>query len=318
MGEMWPGGALPDLSVELAPRNKRGLFLKNPVMVASGTFGYGLEYAQVFDVQRLGAIITKGTTLRPRRGNPPPRTVETAAGMLNSIGLQNPGIRAVIRDFAPIWATWQVPVVVNIAGETVREYAQLAAALDGVAGVAGIEVNVSCPNVDAGGMEFGRRPAGAAAVTDAVRRATSLPVMVKLTPNVEDIVAVARAVEEAGADAISLINTLTAMAIDVGRRRPVLSRGVGGLSGPAIKPVALYMVYQVAGAVSVPVIGVGGIATANDALEFLMAGAWAIQVGVANFVDPGAPLDIVEGITAYLRKADMAAIGPLIGAARSR
>lgn len=307
---------MPDLSVELAPRNKLGLPLRNPVMVASGTFGYGLEYAQVMDVQRLGAIITKGTTLRPRRGNAPPRTVETAAGMLNSIGLQNPGIRAVIRDYAPIWATWQVPVVVNIAGESVRDYVRMAKALDEVPGVAGIEVNISCPNVEAGGMEFGRRPEGAAAVTAAVRRATSLPVMVKLTPNVEDIVAIARAVEAAGADAISLINTLTGMAIDVGRRRPVLGRGWGGLSGPAIKPVALYMVYQVAGVVSVPVVGVGGIATADDALEFIMAGATAVQLGTANFVNPGAPLEVSEGMQRYMERAGMSAISSLIGVAR--
>ena len=304
-----------NLSVELTPRHKQGLLLANPVMTASGTFGYGTEYAKLFDIQRLGAIVCKGTTLRRRRGNPQPRTVETAAGMLNSIGLQNIGVGALIRTKAPIWATWRVPVVVNIAGETVEEYAKVAEALEGVAGVSGIEVNVGCPNVAAGGMEFGKDPRAAAEVAAAVKSATTLPVMVKLTPNVTDIVEIAQAVVEAGADALSLINTLVGMAIDTANRRPVLARAVGGLSGPAIKPVALYMVYRVAQAVSVPVIGCGGIATANDALEFIMAGATAVQVGTANFFNPRASLDVLEGIERFMEKEGVADLAELVGAA---
>ncbi len=304
-----------NLSVELAPRHKRGLLLANPVMTASGTFGYGTEYAKLIDIQRLGAIICKGTTLRRRRGNPQPRTVETAAGMLNSIGLQNIGISAVIRTKAPIWATWRVPVIVNIAGETVEEYAKVAEALEGATGVSGIEVNVGCPNVAAGGMEFGRSPQTAAAVTAAVKGATTLPVLVKLTPNVTDIVEIAQAVVEAGADALSLINTLVGMAIDTGSRKPVLARVVGGLSGPAIKPVALHMVYRVSQAVSVPVIGCGGIATADDALGFIMAGARAVQVGTASFFNPRASLDVLEGMEHFMEREGVADVGELVGAA---
>jgi len=307
---------MKNLSVELAPRHKRSLLLSNPVMTASGTFGYGTEYAKLLDIQRLGAIICKGTTLRRRRGNPQPRTVETAAGMLNSIGLQNIGVGALIRTKAPIWATWRVPVIVNIAGETVGEYARVAEALEGVAGVSGLEVNVGCPNVAAGGMEFGKSPQAAAEVTAAVKAATTLPVIVKLTPNVTDIVEIAQAVAEAGADAISLINTLVGMAIDAANRRPVLARAVGGLSGPAIKPVALYMVYQVARAVSVPVIGCGGIATANDALEFIMAGATAVQVGTANFFNPRASLDVLEGIERFMEKEGVSDLAGLVGVAQ--
>ena len=304
-----------NLSVELAPRHKRGLLLANPVMTASGTFGYGTEYAKLMDIQRLGAIICKGTTLRRRRGNPQPRTVETPAGMLNSIGLQNIGVRALIRTKAPVWATWRVPLIVNIAGETVEEYAQVAEALEGVAGVSGIEVNIGCPNVAAGGMEFGKDPQAAAEVTSAVKAATTLPVIVKLTPNVTDIVEIAQAVVEAGADAVSLINTLVGMAIDTAIRKPVLGRVVGGLSGPAIKPVALHMVYQVAQAVSVPVIGCGGIATANDALEFIMAGARAVQVGTANFFHPRASLDVLEGIERFMEKEGISDLAELVGVA---
>lgn len=304
-----------NLAVDLAPRNPRGLRLKNPVMVASGTFGYGTEYAELVPIGRLGAIVCKGTTLQPRPGNPTPRIVETPAGMLNSIGLQNIGVEALIREKAPIWAGWEVPVIVNIAGETLAEFAELAARLDGVPGVAGLEVNISCPNVETG-LEFGTDPAAAAAVTAAVRKATSLPIIVKLTPNVADIVAVARAVEAAGADAVSLINTLVGVAIDIRTRRPVLGAGFGGLSGPAIKPVALRMVYEVAGAVKVPVIGVGGITTAADALEFLLAGATAVQVGTACFANPRAPIEILDGIAAYLTAAGITDIREVIGAAR--
>jgi dihydroorotate dehydrogenase (NAD+) catalytic subunit len=304
------------LSVELAPKNKKGLALANPVMTASGTFGWGTEYEHLFDIQRLGAIVCKGTTLKPREGNPQPRLAETPCGVLNAIGMQNIGIEAVIREKAPLWAKWRVPVIVNILGETVEEYGELAKKLDGVAGISGLEVNIGCPNVEAGGAEFGTDPKPAARVTAAVRKATSLPVMVKLTPNTGDIVGVAEAVAEAGADAISLINTLKGVAIDISKRRPLLGNVSGGLSGPAIKPVALYMVYEVAGAVKVPVVGIGGIATASDALEFIMAGASAIQVGSANFSNPKAPLEVLEGIEGFMAKEGVKDISELIGAAR--
>jgi dihydroorotate dehydrogenase (NAD+) catalytic subunit len=304
------------LSVELAPKNKKGLALANPVMTASGTFGWGTEYEHLFDIQRLGAIVCKGTTLKPREGNPQPRLAETPCGVLNAIGMQNIGIEAVIREKAPLWAKWRVPVIVNILGETVEEYGELAKRLDGVAGISGLEVNIGCPNVEAGGAEFGTDPKPAARVTAAVRKATSLPVMVKLTPNTGDIVGVAEAVAEAGADAISLINTLKGVAIDISKRRPLLGNVSGGLSGPAIKPVALYMVYEVAGAVKVPVVGIGGIATAEDALEFIMAGASAIQVGSANFSNPKAPLEVLEGIEGFMAKEGVKDISELIGAAR--
>jgi len=304
------------LSVQLAPKNGRGLLLANPVMTASGTFGWGTEYEHLFDIQRLGAIVCKGTTLKPWEGNPQPRLAETPCGVLNAIGLQNIGVEAVIKEKAPVWAGWQVPVIVNIVGETVEEYATLAKKLEGVAGIGGIEVNIGCPNIKAGGAEFGANPKSAAAVTAAVRAATSLPVMVKLTPNTGDIVGVAVAVAEAGADAISLINTLKGIAIDIAKRRPLLGNVSGGLSGPAIKPIALYMVYEVAGAVKVPVVGIGGIASASDALEFIMAGASAVQVGTANFTNPKAPLEVLEGIEAFMAKEGVKDIAELIGVGR--
>jgi dihydroorotate dehydrogenase (NAD+) catalytic subunit len=284
-------------------------------MTASGTFGYGTEYAEVIYIQRLGAIICKGTTLKPRPGNPQPRLWETASGVLNSIGLENIGIDALIEEKAPLWAKWKVPVIVNILGESIEDYAKLAKHLDKVTGVSGIEVNISCPNVSAGGMEFGASPKSAADVTAAVKAKTTLPVIVKLSPNVTDIVEIACAVADAGADAISLINTLKGMAIDTLSRKPVLGNVSGGLSGPAIKPVALYMVYQVARAVKVPVIGCGGIATANDALEFIMAGASAIQVGTANFTNPCTPLDILGGLERFMKKEGIRNLSELIGAA---
>ena len=305
-----------NLTVQLAPGNEHGLRLRNPVMTASGTFGYGTEYNHLFDIQRLGAIVCKGTTLEPREGNPQPRLVETASGMLNSIGLQNIGVDALIKEMAPLWAGWQVPVIVNIAGETTGEYAELASRLEGVAGISALEVNISCPNIKAGGAEFGADPGPAAEVTAAVRQATSLPLLVKLTPNTADIAEVAVAVAGAGADAISLINTLKGMTIDITRRRPLLGNITGGLSGPAIKPVALYMVYEVAGAVEVPVVGAGGIATAEDAIEFIMAGASAIQVGTASFTNPRAALDVLEGIERFMEKKGVKDIGELTGAAR--
>lgn len=306
----------PDLAVQLAPKNERGLRLANPVMTASGTFGYGTEYAPLFDIQRLGAIICKGTTLEPRRGNPQPRLAETACGVINSIGLQNIGVEAVIREKAPVWAGWRVPVIVNIAGDTIEDYARLAAELDGVSGVAGLEVNVSCPNIRAGGAAFGLDPACAAEVTAAVRQNTSLPVIVKLTPSAANISRVAAAVDGAGADAVSLTNSFKAMVIDVAVRRPVIGSATGGLSGPAIKPLALALVYEVAGAVNIPVIGCGGIATAADALEFIMAGASAVQVGSATFANPRAALDVLEGIERFMEKEGIKGLGEIIGAAR--
>ena len=305
-----------DLSIQLAPKHGAGLTLDNPVMTASGTFGYGTEYSHVFDIQKLGAIVCKGTTLAPREGNPQPRLAETDYGLLNSIGLQNIGVKALIEEKAPVWANWHVPVIVNIAGATVDDYVQLAGELDGVAGISGIEVNISCPNIKAGGAEFGVNPDSAARVTAAVMAATSLPVLVKLTPNTSEIVQVALAVAEAGADAISLINTVRGMSIDIAERRPLLGNKIGGLSGPAIKPIALSMVYEVAGAVDLPVIGCGGITSGTDAIEFIMAGASAVQVGTATFANPRAPLDVLEGIEQFLIKEGVNKLTDLIGAAR--
>ncbi|MCX6003102.1 MAG: dihydroorotate dehydrogenase [Chloroflexi bacterium] len=302
-----------NLSVQLAPKNKKGLLLANPVMTASGTFGYGTEYGHLFDIQKLGAIVCKGTTLEPRDGNPQPRIVETAGGMLNSIGLQNIGVDALIKERAPIWAKWKVPVIVNVAGRTIDDYAQVASKLDGVAGVSGIEVNISCPNVKAGGSEFGADPASAAEVTEVVRKATSLPIIIKLTPDTAEIVSIAKAVAEAGADALCLINTLKGMAIDMKTRKPLLGNGYGGLSGPAIKPVALYMVYTVSKSVEIPIVGCGGIVTGNDAIEFVMMGATAVQVGTASFMNPRASMDVLEGIQSFLQKEKIKDIHELIG-----
>ncbi len=306
-----------NLSVDLAAGRKSSLLLANPVMTASGTFGVGLEYVKVFDIQRLGAIVSKAVTLRSRRGNPQPRIAETAAGMINSIGLQNVGLKALLRDAAPTWATWRVPVIVNIAGESVDDYAELARRLDDGQGVSGLEVNISCPNVEEG-LVFGTDPRVAAEVTAAVRRQTTLPVIVKLTPNAADVVAVARAVVDAGADALTLINTFPAMAIDVEARRPALGWGSGGLSGPALKPIAVKMVYDVAGAVEVPIIGCGGIMCGRDAVEYLMVGASAVQVGTATFRNPRAPLDVLEGLEEFMEEHDVEDVGELVGAARQQ
>ena len=305
-----------NLSVQLAPGHDKGLRLANPVMTASGTFGYGTEYSHLFDIQRLGAIVCKGTTLNPRDGNPQPRLVETPSGMLNSIGLQNIGVKALIEEKAPLWAKWRVPVIVNIAGETVAEYAELANKLDGIPGISALEVNISCPNISAGGAEFGVHPESAARVTAAVRAKTSLPVLVKLTPNTGEIVKVAMAVAEAGADAICLINTVRGMAIDIYTRQTLLGNRTGGLSGPAIKPVALAMVYEVAGTVEIPVVGCGGIASGSDAIEFIMAGASAVQVGSASFINPCAPMDVLEGIEQFMVREGVKDISELVGAAR--
>jgi dihydroorotate dehydrogenase (NAD+) catalytic subunit len=305
-----------NLKVQIAPKNKRGLEIKNPVVAASGTVGYGMEYAKLVDISKLGAIICKGTTLKPRSGNEQPRIFETASGVLNSIGLENIGIDALIKEKALLWAKWKVPVIVNIAGESVDEYAELAYKLDSIKGVSGIEVNISCPNVARGGMEFGTNPRDAAAVTKAVKGHTSLPAIVKLSPNVTDIVEIASAVEQAGADAISLINTLRGMAIDIKAKKPFLGGVTGGLSGPAIKPVALYMVYRVSSAVKVPVIGGGGIACADDAIEFIMAGASAVWLSTAIMVNPTAPLEVLDGIVSYMEKEGLKDISQLVGIAK--
>jgi len=306
----------PNLRVKLAPRHSKGLVLPNPVMIAAGIAGYGTEYAEIIDIQKLGAIVCKGTTLMPRRGNAQPRLVETAGGVLNSVGLENIGIDALIEEKAPVWARWQVPVIVNVAGVTVDEYVAVARKLEGVPGVSGIELNISCPNISAGGMEFGVDRKLAAQVTSAVKTVTSLPVIVKLSPNVTDIREIALAVEEAGADAICLINTLKGMAIDIDRRRPCLGNIAGGVSGPVIKPVALQLVFEVAKAVRIPVIGCGGIACAEDALEFMMAGATAIQVGTACLTSPEVCLTILDGIKHFMQDKGVENITDLIGAAQ--
>jgi len=309
-----------NLQAELAPCHKRGLLLRNPVVMASGTFGYGMDNANIAEVHRLGAITCKGTTLLPRSGNKEPRILETASGMLIAIGLQNPGIHTVIEEYAPIWATWQTPVIVNIAGETVEEFVELAALLEGVKGVAGIEVNVSCPNVLAGGAVFGADAHTVAMVTASVRRVTTLPLIVKLSPNSGDVRPTALAAASSGADAISLINTITGMGIDISMRGPTLANVTGGLSGPAIKPIALRMVYEVAQELRlsyprVPVIGIGGISNANDALEFLMAGASAIQIGTINFTNSRAGVEIVEGIEEFMHQEKVKSITELVGVA---
>ncbi len=305
-----------NLSVSIASKHDGGLSLKNPVMTASGTFGYGIEYAKLVDIERLGAIVCKGTTLHPREGNPQPRLAETASGMLNTIGLQNIGVQALVREKAPIWAKWSVPVIVNIAGESVDEYARIAETLEAAPGVAGLEINISCPNVSAGRIPFGVDKCAAAEVTAAVREFSSLPIIVKLTPNVTNVGEIAEAVVEAGADAVSLINTLLGMVVDVRARRPYLSTLTGGLSGPAVKPVALRMVYEVAKSVDVPVIGIGGISSAQDAIEFIMAGATAVQIGTVNFVNPNAAIEIIDGIERFLAEEGIADINELIGVAQ--
>ncbi|MBW1721702.1 MAG: dihydroorotate dehydrogenase [Deltaproteobacteria bacterium] len=302
----------PDLSVKLGP-----LVLKNPVMTASGTFGYGKEYQPLVDLDRLGAVVVKGLSLEPRAGNPPPRIVETPCGMLNAIGLANMGIEAFLKDMLPRLRGLDTHVVTNIYGHHVEEYGELASALKGVEGVSALEVNVSCPNVEEGGMAFGVDPEMTARVTGKVVESTDKPVIVKLSPNVTDIREIARAAEGAGAHALSLINTLTGMAIDIESRTPVLANVSGGLSGPAIRPVALYMVYQAAKAVKIPVIGIGGIMDYRDALQFLIAGASAIQVGTANFVDPLATVHILEGLTAYCVERRVESIKELIGTLRT-
>lgn len=302
--------------VSLATHIGGGLTLRNPVMTASGTFGYGREFAEFVNLQGLGAIVVKGISLRPRSGNPPPRIVETAAGMLNAIGLENVGVEAFLRDKLPYLREIGTPVVVNILGDSLDDYGALAEILNDVEGISAIEVNISCPNVKQGGVAFGTDPAMVRAVTKVVRAKTTRPVIIKLSPNVTDITATAKAAEEGGADAVSLINTLLGMAIDHRTRRPRLANVVGGLSGPAIKPVALRMVWQTARAVTIPVIGIGGIMNAADALEFLIAGAAAVQIGTANLVNPDTTAKVVEGISAYLQEVGCDSLPEIIGSLR--
>ncbi len=302
----------PAMSVEIG-----SLTLRNPVMTASGTFGYGEEFKEYVDLEKIGAFVTKGLSLKPRAGNPTPRIVETPGGMLNAIGLQNVGIDAFIQKKVPFLRSVNTPAIANFFGYTPDEYAELASRLDAIPEVAALEVNISCPNVKQGGIVFGTDPGCAASVVAACRAATKKTLIVKLSPNVTDIVEMAQACEGAGADALSVINTLTGMAIDLERRRPVLANVTGGLSGPAIKPVALRMVWQVAKAVKVPVIGIGGIMSATDALEFMLAGATAVQVGTASFVNPAAAQEIAEGMERWLAGRGIADIRSLIGALES-
>jgi len=292
------------------------LCLKNPVVTASGTFGYGEEYAEYIDLNRLGAIVVKGLSLWPRTGNPSPRIMETPAGMLNAIGLQNIGVKAFIKNKLPFLRRYDVPVIANVYGETVDEYLRVSELLSAAPGVHALEINVSCPNVRKGGIAFGTDPEMIAEITARVKGISDLPLLIKLTPNVTDIVMMAKAAAGAGADGISLINTLAGMSIDVERRVPHLKNVTGGLSGPAIKPVALRMVWQAAEAVDIPVIGIGGIMNANDALEFIIAGATAIQVGTANFVDPAATMKILAGIGVYMRRHGMLRMSELTGTLR--
>lgn len=300
---------VPDLSVDIG-----GIRMKNPVITASGTFGYGEEASEIYDLSSLGAVTVKGLSLDPQAGNPPPRICETPAGMLNAIGLQNIGVKVFVDEKLPFLRQWDTRILANIYGHTEDEYAEVARILDRARGVDGIELNISCPNVKRGGMAFGTDPEATRNVVRRVRKATSLPLVVKLSPNVTDITEFARIAEGEGADGLSLINTLLGMAVDVRRRRPVLSNIMGGLSGPAIRPVALRMVYQVAGAVRVPVIGMGGIVHAEDAIAFLLCGASAIAIGTANFTEPMTPLKVLQGIRDYMEEQGMHSMKDLVGA----
>lgn len=292
----------------------RGLTIKNPVMTASGTFGYGLEYGDFIDLNRLGGVLVKGTTLHPRQGNPYPRMAETPSGMLNAVGLQNKGVDYFCEHIYPTIFGYDTVMIVNVSGSQVEDYIETAEKINALEGIPAIELNISCPNVKEGGMAFGVTCAGAASVVRAVRAVYDKTLIVKLSPNVTDITEIARAVEAEGADSISMINTLLGMAIDVEKRRPVLSTITGGLSGPAVKPIALRMVWQTAQAVKVPIIGMGGIASATDAIEFLLAGASAVEVGTYNFVDPSVTTQIVDGIEDYMRRHGFTDIQDLIGA----
>ena len=299
---------MADLTTDIA-----GLRLKNPVLTASGTFGYGLEFQDFVPLDQIGGIIVKGTTLHPRQGNPYPRMAETAQGMLNCVGLQNRGVDYFCSHIYPQLRDIPTNFIVNVSGSTPEDYAECAARIDELEAIPAIELNISCPNVKHGGMAFGTTPEGASSVVNAVRKAYHKTLIVKLSPNVTDIVAIARAAEDEGADAVSLINTLMGMAIDAEHRRRILSIGTGGLSGPAVKPVALRMVWQVAHAVHIPVIGLGGISTATDAVEFLLAGARAVEIGTANFIDPAVSLKVVRGIDKYLERHGFKSVNEIIG-----
>jgi dihydroorotate dehydrogenase (NAD+) catalytic subunit len=303
-----------DLSVDLG----RGLVLPNPILVASGTFGYGVEYGEVVEVDRLGGICCKGTTRKARIGNPTPRVTETPGGMLNSIGLQNPGVDAVVEKYAATWAGWRVPVIVNVAGESVSDYVEVTRRLEGVPGIAAIELNISCPNVGKGGLQFAIDAGAAGEVTAAVRRATDLPLLVKLSPNVADIRPIARAIADAGADALTAINTLSGIAVATDRSKPLLGNIYGGLSGPAVKPVALRVVYEAVQAVRIPVVAIGGVTELADVLDFLAVGAVAVQVGTAIFADPVLPVRLVDELAAHCAARGHVSYRPLIGTALPR
>jgi len=315
--------AVPDrpartVDVELSVDLGRGLVLPNPILVASGTFGYGIEYGDVVDVDRLGAICCKGTTLKPRIGNITPRVTETPGGMLNSIGLQNPGVDAVVEKYAQTWVGWKTPVIVNVAGESVADYVEVVRRLEGVPGIAGIELNISCPNVGRGGLQFAIDAGAASEVTAAVRRATDLPLLVKLSPNVADVRPIARAIADAGADALTAINTLSGIAVAPSRTKPLLGNIYGGLSGPSIKPVALRIVYEVSQIVDIPVVAIGGVTELADVLDFLAVGAVAVQVGTAIFADPTLPVRLVDELTETCRARGLATYADLIGTALPR
>ena len=305
----------PSVEVDLSVDLGRGLILLNPITVASGTFGYGIEYGDVVDVDRLGAIFCKGTTLKPRIGNITPRVTETPGGMLNSIGLQNPGVDAVIEKYAETWVGWKTPVIVNVAGESVADYVEVVRRLDGVPGIAAIELNISCPNVGRGGLQFAIDAGAAGEVTAAVRRATDLPLLVKLSPNVSDVRPIARAIADAGADALTAINTLSGIAIAPSRTKPLLGNIYGGLSGPAVKPVALRIVYEVSQIVDIPVVAIGGVTELADVLDFLAVGAVAVQVGTAIFADPTLPVRLVEELAAECGHRGLTTYRELIGTA---
>ena len=298
-----------DLEVDL-----NGLKLSNPVTTASGTFGFGMEYKDYVDLNKLGAVMVKGTTLNPKQGNETPRIAETSSGMLNAIGLQNPGVEHFLDTILAETKEYDFKTIVNISGNTVEDYAKLANKLN-VSGVAALEVNISCPNVKKGGLAFGTQPKMAAGVVEAVRKETDLPIITKLSPNVADITSIARSVEEAGTDIISLINTLVGMKIDIDKQEPILANKMGGLSGPAIKPVAVRMVYQVAQAVDVPLIGMGGVSNAQDAIEFMLAGANAISIGTANFVNPEVSMEVLAGIEDYLLDNNYNSVDQIVGKA---
>lgn len=301
----------PRLEVEVG-----GIRMKNPVMTASGTFGYGEEFSPFIDLDKLGAIVLKGITLKPKRGNPPPRIIETPSGILNAIGLQNVGVEVLINKKLPYLQKFTTPVIINISGDTLEEYVELARKLDNISqekGIAGLEINISCPNVQKGGIVWGTEAQLTYKVVNNIRKVTTLPLIVKLSPNVTDIKVIAVAAEEAGADVLSLINTLVGMAVDVSLRRPKLANISGGLSGPAVKPVALWMVWQVFQTVNIPIIGMGGIMKAQDALEFIIAGARAVSIGTANLVNPKAAIEIIKGIEAYLVENKIKDINELVG-----